>query len=85
MTMQIIKSYLHWATLAPEGAVKVFQVKKQHSEFLLKKKQGKLDQHQILVFHGDVDHFSIWLWIELFVILGHFLHFYPINNPKNQN
>ena len=22
---------------------------------------------------------------EFFVILGHFLHFYPTNNPKNQN
>ena len=24
------------------------------------KKQAKLDQHQILVCYGDVDHFSIW-------------------------
>ena len=62
MTIQIIKSYLHWAALAPEDRVKVFQVKKtQHSEFLLKKKQGKSDQCQILVFHGDVDHIPIWL------------------------
>ena len=27
VTMQIIKSYLHWAALALEGKVKVFQVK----------------------------------------------------------
>ena len=61
MTMQIIKSYLHGATLALEGRVKVFQVKKtQHSRFLLKKKQDKLDIHRISVFHGYVDHFSIW-------------------------
>ena len=43
--MQIIKSYLRWAALAPEGRVKVFQVKKtQRSGFVLMKKQGKLDQ-----------------------------------------
>ena len=48
MAMQIIKSYLHSAALPPEGTVKVFQVKKtQHSRFLIKKTQGKLDQHQI--------------------------------------
>ena len=51
VTMQIIKSYLHWAVLAPEGRVKVSEVKKpQHSGSLLKKKQVKLDQHQTLVF-----------------------------------
>ena len=58
--MEIIKNYLHWAALAPKGRVKSVSGKKaQHSGFLLKKKQVKLDQHQILVFHGDVDHFSI--------------------------
>ena len=58
--MEIIKSYLHWAALAPKGRVTSVSGKKaQHSGFLLKKKQDKLDQHQILVFHGDIDHFSI--------------------------
>ena len=48
---------------ASEGWVQVFQVKKtQHLGFLLKKKQGKLYQHQLLVFHGDVDNFSIWCY-----------------------
>ena len=28
--MQIIKSYLRWAALAPEGIVEVFQVKKHN-------------------------------------------------------
>ena len=27
---QIIKSYLHWAALAPNGRAKVFQVKKHN-------------------------------------------------------
>ena len=35
-----------------------FSGKKQHLGSFLKKKQDKLHQHQILVFHGDVDHFS---------------------------
>ena len=60
MTMKIFKSYFYWADLATEGRVKVFHVYKsqQQSGFLLKKKQDKLDQPQILVFHGSVDHFS---------------------------
>ena len=28
---------------------------------------------------------EIWSVTEFFVILGHFLPFYPTNNPKNQN
>ena len=60
VTMEIVKNYLHGAALAPKGTVKSVSSKKaKHSGFRLKKKQDKLDQHQILVFHGDVDHFSI--------------------------
>ena len=28
--------------------------------------------------------YEVW-WTEFFVILDYFLHFYPLNNPKNQN
>ena len=28
--------------------------------------------------------YGAW-WTQFFVILDHFLHFYPPNNPKNQN
>ena len=61
-------AHLKKLLLGNGGNLESFSGKKpQHSGFLLKKKQDKLDQHQILVFHDDVDHFSIWLHTALFV------------------
>ena len=61
-------AHLKKLSLGSRGNLESISGKKpQHSGFLLKKKQDKLDQHQILVFHDDVDHFSIWPHTALFV------------------
>ena len=60
MTMQITESYLHWTALASEGRVNVFQVKKTTTFRVPSKEKIRQDEHQILVFHGDIDPFSIW-------------------------
>ena len=50
-----------------------------------------LEIHHLTEIHNKWQSYDVWLmkyevWqTKLFVILGHFLHFYLSNNPKNQN
>ena len=66
---------------------------KQHKKSKFWKTEKKNPQryyHFTHVYH-KWQSYNVWLlryevwWTEFFAILDYFLHFYPLNNPKNQN
>ena len=57
----------------------------------IKKKEKNTWEYYFTHVHQKWQSYDVWFlkhqvqWTELFVILDHFLHCYPLNNLKNQN
>ena len=60
---------------------KILKKWKKHLKIIIILQMFTINNSHIIYGFSDIE----YNWQNFFVILDHFLHFYPTNNPKNQN